>query len=239
MRWMDCTLERPAANVALDEALLMAAEAAPAPVEYLRLWESATPMVVVGRSSRVADEVDEAACLAAGTPIVRRASGGAAIVAGRGCLMYAVVLSTALRPEVQAVAEAHRLVLGRLVEALARRWPGVARRGTSDLAWHERKFSGNSLRVRRTHVLYHGTLLYGFDLASVERWLRMPPRQPTYRDGRAHGAFLTNLPAQRDELCAALVEASGAEPLPGELPLELTERLVAERYSQEAWNNRL
>ena len=28
----------------------------------------------------------------------------------------------------------------------------------------ELKFSGNSLRVRRTHLLYHGTLLYDFSL---------------------------------------------------------------------------
>ena len=31
-----------------------------------------------------------------------------------------------------------------------------------------RKFSGNSLRVKRTHLLYHGTLLYAFDLALIE-----------------------------------------------------------------------
>lgn len=233
------SFERPAANVAFDEALLMQAEAEPEPVEYLRLWEAPAPLVVIGRSSRVEEEVDRAACALAGVPILRRPSGGAAIVAGPGCLMYAVVLSVALRPEVHAVDRAHRCVLETLVAALARRWPGVVRRGTSDLALGERKFSGNSLRVRKTHVLYHGTLLYRFDLASVAQWLRMPPRQPEYRWGREHGAFLANLPATREELRTALVEAWGARELATRLPLELTEELIAQRYSQAEWNERL
>ncbi len=33
-----------------------------------------------------------------GIPVLRRASGGAAIVIGPGCLMYALVLSYELRP---------------------------------------------------------------------------------------------------------------------------------------------
>ena len=47
-------------------------------------------MVVVGRSSRLDEEVHLDACRAAGVPVLRRPSGGAAIVSGPGCLMYAL-----------------------------------------------------------------------------------------------------------------------------------------------------
>src|SRR3990172_4115245 len=76
MRRLLLTLDTPAANLALDEALLEQAEAEGAEAEVLRLWESPQPIVVVGRSSRVELEVDQAACAARGIPILRRASGG-------------------------------------------------------------------------------------------------------------------------------------------------------------------
>ena len=83
MRYLDLTLPTAAENLALDEALLEEAEAAGGPTEMLRLWESPQPLVVVGRSSRIDAEVRVDACRASGIPILRRASGGAAIVAGQ------------------------------------------------------------------------------------------------------------------------------------------------------------
>ena len=149
--------------------------------EVLRLWESRQPMVVVGRGSHVAQEVDLAACRRDGVPVLRRTSGGGAIVNGPGCLMYALVLSYALRPRLRAIDVAHRHVLETLAGALRQFSADVVCRGTSDLAMGELKFSGNSLRVRRTHLLYHGTLLYDFSLGAIGRYLVEPPRQPEYR----------------------------------------------------------
>src|SRR5688572_12695490 len=103
MRLLHLTLPTPAENLALDEALLDWAEEENAEWEFLRLWESPVPMVVVGRSSRVHEEVYESACDEANVPILRRSSGGAAIVAGPGCLMYAVILSYALQQELKDI----------------------------------------------------------------------------------------------------------------------------------------
>src|SRR4051794_35269093 len=99
MSRFDISLSTPAENLAFDEALLEWAEQGSAEGEFLRLWESTQPMVVVGRSSRVAEEVNEPFCREKRIPVLRRSSGGAAIVTGPGCLMYALVLSYAVRPE--------------------------------------------------------------------------------------------------------------------------------------------
>lgn len=93
MKLLILSLESPAANLALDEALLEQAEAGAGPSDVLRLWEPTDPCVVVGCSSRVAVEVKQEACRQAGIPVLRRCSGGAAVVTGPGCLMYSVVLS--------------------------------------------------------------------------------------------------------------------------------------------------
>jgi lipoate-protein ligase A len=236
---LDLTLDSPAENLALDEALLLEAEEADRPHEVLRIWEPREPFVVVGSSSKVASEVDLPNCRADGVPVLRRASGGAAILTGPGCLMYAVVLSYDLHPHLRAVDLAHRHVLSRLVAALGRHIGGVHEAGTSDLALFDRKFSGNSLRCKRSHLVYHGTLLYGFSLEQIGRYLRAPERQPEYRQGRWHREFVVNLPLDRATLVAALREAFDArEPLV-DWPRARTARLVAEKYSREEWNQRM
>ena len=223
--------------MALDEALLEEAETSGRPTETLRLWEPSGLVVVIGRSSRIDGEVRVEACRQAGVPVLRRSSGGAAVVTGPGCLMYALVLSLELRPQLRAVRIAHRRVLGTLAEALRPLVPGVCLRGTSDLAIGEagsapeRKFSGNSLRLKREHLLYHGTLLYDFPLEWAGRLLAMPPRQPDYRRGRPHGSFLANLPAGAAAIRRALRTAWDAAEPRAEWPRALTARLAAERYA--------
>lgn len=243
MQRLHLTLDTPAENVALDEALLDEAQAAGPHAEYLRIWESTTPLVVLGRSSRAADEVDLAACRAYGIPALRRSSGGAAIVAGPGCLLYAVVLSYQLRPAARGIHQSHDYVLSHLVAALHPNAPNVAKAGTSDLvllpaAAHElpRKFSGNSLRIKRTHFLYHGTLLYDFDLALISTCLRTAPRQPAYRCEREHANFVTNLPLPSSTLIAALDAAWPTDGPASNWPQGRVRQLVHDRYRDSDWN---
>lgn len=244
MQFLDKTLESSAANVALDEALLETAELAGPTSEWLRIWEPQSPMVVVGRSSSVTAEVNLAKCEQDGVPVLRRSSGGATIVAAPGCLMYAVVLSVERRPQLQAIDQAHRLVLGRLLDALTSRVAllsesGVCESGICDLVIGDRKVSGNALRCRRTHVLYHGTLLYDMPLALISRYLRMPQRQPDYRNGRGHDDFVANLNVGREELSVAVREAWGNPPSAANWPEEMVARLVEEKYSRDDWNRRI
>jgi lipoate-protein ligase A len=236
MKLLDLTLPTPAENLALDEALLDAAEAGDLTDEVLRLWEPAAPVVVVGRSSRVAEEVNIDACRAADAPIIRRASGGAAIVTGSGCLMYSVVLRYEGRQHLRLIDEAHRHVLGIVGTAVGSLAVGVVHCGTSDLAIGGRKFSGNSLRCKRGHLLYHGTLLYDFDLTLISRLLRMPPRQPEYRAGRFHSEFVRNLGVRGAKLRQAVIEAFAAKEVQTTWPVEATQRLLKDRYSQDSWN---
>jgi lipoate-protein ligase A len=238
MRYLDLTLPTAAENLALDEALLEEAEAAP-PLETLRLWESPQPLVVIGRSSRVGTEVEVDACDALGVPILRRVSGGAAVVAGPGCLMYALVLSLRLRPKLRAIDRAHALVLGTIAAALRPSVPELTHRGICDLASGEKKVSGNSVRVKREHLLYHGTLLYDFPLAMIGRCLAMPSREPCYRQARPHDGFVANLPLNAAVLRSVLQTAWAAfEPCPA-WPQAATRRLVAQKYSRPEWNEQL
>jgi lipoate-protein ligase A len=238
MLYLDLTLPEPAENLALDEALLEEAESGGSAGETLRFWEPPGPMVVLGRSSKIEDEVELDACRELSVPVFRRPSGGAAVLTGPGCLMYALVLDCRLRPALRWADRAHRFVLGVLAAALGPLAPGVAYRGISDLALGEKKFSGNSLRLRRDYLLYHGTLLYDFPLALIARCLKTPRRQPEYRQGRPHGEFLANLRLARATICRVLATAWQAQEPRGEWPRQLTARLAEEKYRQAEWIER-
>jgi lipoate---protein ligase len=240
--WLEAAVESVEEQLALDEALLDEAYAGRLTLPVVRTWMAATTTVVVGSSSRIDDEVDRAACAAAGVPILRRPSGGLTVVLGPGCLMWTVVAPLPTDPP-PTIPRLHAAILDPLAAALVAAGRPVVRRGSSDLAVSgadgERKVSGNALRVRRAAVLYHGTLLDAFDLELVSRLLRHPPREPGYRAGRSHGSFLANLHLGRPALNAAVRRAFAAVTPRAEWPRERVAGLVRERYASRAWIERL
>jgi lipoate-protein ligase A len=230
-------LPTPAANLALDEALLLEAEDGPGG-EVLRVWEWPAPAVVLGAGCRLAEDVVEAACRADGVPILRRASGGGTVLLGRGCLLYSLILSYQRSPELSDLTSSYASILDRIGEALSGLVPDLEHAGTSDLSWRGRKFSGNAQQRKRNHLLHHGTLLYDFDLEQVSRYLRTPARQPEYRGGREHAEFLVNLPAGAAEIERRLRRVWQAETERTDWPDTRVRQLVAEKYSQSAWVRR-
>jgi lipoate-protein ligase A len=237
MHFLDLTLPTPAANLALDEALLLEAEAG-CGGEVLRLWEWPHAAVVLGAGGRLAEDVFETQCQADGVPILRRASGGGTVLLGPGCLLYTLVLAYDRSEALHEIKPSYRYILDRIADALEDVAPGVERTGSSDLARGGRKFSGNAQQRKRRHLLHHGTLLYRFDIPSVGRYLALPRRQPEYRRRRDHAAFLQNLEADPADLKRRLqaVWQAGAEC--AAWPEALVGQLVLEKYARDDWTRR-
>ncbi len=236
MRLLEATLTDPAANLALDEALLLQAEEGQAG-EVLRLWEYPEPVVVLGSSCRIGVDVDVAACEAEGVPILRRSSGGGTVLWGCGCLLYSLVLDTEREPALESIRSSYLWILERIVECLGVQDLRVD--GISDLAIGDRKCSGNAQQRKKRYILHHGTLLHAFDIAGVGRWLKPPPREPEYRAGRMHADFLCNLPVTATDLRERIIAGWQAwEGYPA-MPFGRIEELRAERYDRSDWIRRL
>jgi lipoate---protein ligase len=234
MLYLDRTLPSAAENLALDEALLLEAEAGRGG-EVLRVWEWPALAVVLGSGCRLAEDVDEMACAADGVPVLRRSSGGGTVLLGPGCLLYTLVLDQERDPILSQIQPSYRHILGRVAAALGGE---AAQEGISDLALEGRKFSGNAQQRKRRHLLHHGTLLYTFDLERVGRYLRPPPRPPEYRAGRGHDDFLLNLSLSAAELKRRLRSAWGADTEETGWPEAEVRRLVVEKYTSPEWTRR-
>jgi lipoate-protein ligase A len=238
MQQLILTLSDTPGNLALDEWLLQRSDSGSTPREVLRVWENPCPAVILGRSSRVSHEVRRDACQRLGIKWFRRSSGGAAVMIGPGCLMYSAVLDYRLRPELKMLDRAHQFVMQKLRSAITRCGVTVQYQGTCDLTLQGRKFSGNSLRCQRHSFLYHGTLLYDFDLQLLHDCLGTPPRQPAYREGRVHRDFVTNLPVERQRLSTALIEEWQAEQVCPDPDVAAIEQLANGKYRDPAWTGK-
>jgi lipoate-protein ligase A len=231
-------LSDPEDHLAVDEALLLEAEEGHAS-DALRVWEFSRHVVVAGRGTRVSQEIDRPFCESCRIPIFRRCSGGASVVAGPGCLMYSLVLGFEGHDALRRIDVAHQYVMSRVLRALRRQIPAAEYQGTCDLTWQDRKCSGNSLRIARRHLLYHGTILYDFDLTRMARCLKEAPRQPEYRQGRDHQSFTGNVPIDSERFSADLCAIFGAE---GQIDAESLRgrirQLRRQRYDDPAWHFR-
>ncbi len=238
MRLLELTLPSPAENLALDEALLLEQDGVAG--EWLRFWESPVHFVTLGVSGKMRNDVDVDACTRDGVPILRRASGGGTVLQGPGSLNYALVLSLDLRPELRDVTRGYRSILERTASAIG--VDEASQQGTSDLAVAGVKFSGNAQKRTRRAILHHGTLLWGFDLGLIPRYLREPEKQPDYRARRPHDEFVRNLEVPADELrrriaaaWEAIPESLHSSPLP---PIPDLSALLAEKYLSREWTER-
>lgn len=223
MEWR-LLLDPPAAgawNMALDEALLEAHREGRSP-PTLRLYRWERPTISLGYAQRVTPE-QLAAWRAAGADVVRRPTGGRAVVHA-GDLTYAIATSglpAGVAASYRVLAEALAAGLRRLglPAGLA---PGEAPPGRSascfasstaaDLAVGGAKLVGSAQVRRQGAVLQHGSMY-------LERtpWLALVPPGETLRTLPEVLGHPVTLEALTAALAAGLAEALGITLQPGKV----------------------
>lgn len=247
-------------NMALDEALALSCargEGGPA----LRLYAWDPPTVSVGYAQALAGEVDQEACRQLGLGVVRRMTGGRAVLHQHE-LTYAVTFPEGflgpggIREDYRRISRGLLLGLRRLgIRAdLSRGIPGrgpgsgICFLATSrfELTVGGRKLVGSAQRRLRGAVLQHGSILVDLEPAAWEAALpvlRRPPLRDWTRSVVTLAALLGKRPPLTrvaDAILQGFEEALG-HPLPATLPSPAeeaaTEALSRGRYARPEWNN--
>jgi len=228
----------PEEAVALDELLLLKAEAGGLG-ETLRLWSAEDHFVVIGRAAGVSEDCFPGRCRRSGVKIIRRISGGHAVLQGPGCFNYSAVLSYERDGRYKDVRQSYRRILEGISDAFKVAGLDVEFFPVSDLALDGKKISGNAQARKRKYFLHHGTFLFDFDLDRISFYLRHPSTEPEYRRGRAHGDFLANIPVTAGELEDTIKKVFLPSPAawkPDRTDLEELREIVTRKYSRDAWN---
>jgi lipoate-protein ligase A len=157
----------------------------------LHVYRLADTAVVLGRGSDPEKELHLQACAAGGVPLLRRYGGGCAVVVDPGNVIVTLVLPLA---GLGGHVKHFKALTAWLIRGLNRAGiDGVRHEGISDLALAGRKIGGACIYRPKDLLCYGATLLVEPDLKKVSRYLRHPPREPAYRAGRSHRAFMASL----------------------------------------------
>lgn len=183
-RYLDTGPASGADNMAMDEKLLAEAVKG-STVPVLRFYTWAPPAVSLGRFQEAASSVDRAACRKHGIDIVRRITGGRAVL-HRHELTYSIIspIDNALFPN--DVLGTYKAIASGLLAGLARlgvpaemvsrsgKFEGMVKRDTKEPAcfsspsWYEilvrgRKIVGSAQRRLAGAFLQHGSILIDYD----------------------------------------------------------------------------
>ncbi|CAA7602858.1 Biotinyl protein ligase (BPL) and lipoyl protein ligase (LPL), catalytic domain [Acididesulfobacillus acetoxydans] len=264
-RYLPFEVRTGAENMAIDEAILLTLTRSREPVPTLRFygWEPAA--LSLGYAQSYAKEVAEEACREAGIDVVRRPTGGRAVL-HQYELTYSVVAPEA-DEHVQGTVMESYLKISRALLAGFRTLGIPADMAHGDLAaagsaacfdapsWYELVVGGRKLvgsaQVRKDGILLqHGSIILHFDADLLFRVLRFPSeevRQRVLAAFRRKACALDEVwprPLSRAELeqalCDGFAEVMGVRFVtPG---LSAAEQALAEslrsKYLGDAWTRR-
>ncbi|QFG21026.1 biotin/lipoate A/B protein ligase family protein [Actinomadura sp. WMMB 499] len=165
--------QEPLVHMALDQVLAEEVGAGRRP-PTLRVWEWASPAVIIGSFQSLRNEVDAAEAERAGVEVVRRISGGGAMFVEPGNTitysLYAPETLVAGMSFAESYAFLDDWVLGALAELGVRAWY----RPLNDIASDQGKIAGAAQkRLAAGAVLHHVTMAYDIDAAKMTRVLRI------------------------------------------------------------------
>ena len=247
-------------NMAVDEALLRSrVQGSGPPTVRFYGWRPAT--VSLGYAQPLDETVDRAQCTALGIALVRRPTGGSAILhePPEGEVTYSVVARGDDFTGADDVLETYRVVGQGLAEGLERLGaaaelvplargrrdgsgpPGFCfrRAGAYEIAVGGRKLVGSAQRRQRGAFLQHGAVLLDADPARIRAVfpLEVEPASGLTTLAEVLGRR-PGFDAVAEALSAGLAAALGAPLVPAGLSPEesaMVDALVADKYATEAW----
>jgi lipoate-protein ligase A len=236
--------QSPALHMALDDVLVdevSAGRRGPT----LRIWEWASPAVVIGRFQSLRNEVDMDAARHHGIEVVRRISGGGAMFIEPGNTITYSIFAPLDMVEDMSFEQAYALMDAWVIAALGELGIQAWYQPLNDIASPAGKIAGAAQARRGKAVLHHVTMAYDIDADKMLQVLRIGREKLSDKGTKSAQKRVDPLRSQtgleREAIIAALVESfrqrHGGLAIGGLRPeeLERANTLAREKFSSEAW----
>lgn len=220
----------------------------------IALWLPKGMTAAIGLAQNPELELEIEAMRHDGVGLVRRQSGGGAVLLYEGVLCWEAYANLRDLEKLggSGIRQTYRILSQPIVRALSSLGLEVFNAGICDLSTNvngkTRKLAGTAQLRRKDKALVHGSLLVSSDVEMLSAYLKFPSDQPDYRQGRRHRDFclsvLEAVDGDAETLMSRLTDAIvGALdelkmqllPLPSQLPPEAA-ALEAGKYNNNAWN---
>ena len=202
----------------------------------IRFYDSNELAVVLGLGNKVKEHVNISACKANTVSILRRCSGGGSIIQGNGCLSYALFLRYEDFPECSDIKTTTETLLNYICAALQKYGVAAEMKGISDVAINNKKIIGNAQRRLKDACLFHGCILYDFDINCIASYLKAPPTEPGYRQARTHQDFVQNIELSKEKLVEAFLSIWPCAKHDIPIPIQDIQALSSQKYTREEWS---
>lgn len=226
----------------------------------IALWLPAGVHAAIGIGQRPERELEIDAMRRDGVGLVRRQSGGGAVLLCPGVLCWEAWAKVEDLEKMGAgdggIRQAYAALSKPVIDGLARMGIEAFHAGICDISTMPaesgiaRKLAGTAQLRRRDMVLVHGSLLVNPELELLQRYLKFPSEQPDYRQGRTHRDFCISvvdtlsrdaaspsLPSRVAGAVATAALADGWETMTPPMRLDAAaDALLRGKYSSDAWN---
>jgi lipoate-protein ligase A len=170
------------------------------------VWVPERLMVVIGKGSDAELELIPNALLEDNVPVMRRGTGGCAVVLSPDMVVVSFLLQN---DKDRKQGEYFRLFDNIIIHAFRKLGvQNLEMAGSSDIALKGLKVGGSSIYRNKDVVFFHAIINLNGGVAAMERYLKIPPREPDYRRGRTHKDFVTSFKAQGYEIDPLKLDAA-------------------------------
>ncbi|MGM0419803.1 MAG: lipoate--protein ligase family protein [Bacillota bacterium] len=254
-------------NMAVDEAIMQQHSKGKVP-PTLRFYSWEPAALSLGYFQRLETEIDEDACQQAGIDIVRRLTGGRAILHDKE-LTYSITLREDYDLLSSSIVVSYREISEGLVAGLKKlnipvqlkpRGKGKSPQGNSAAcfdapSWYEvilqgRKLIGSAQTRKNSTILQHGSLPYALDPIKTFKLFNYTSTRARKKARRLFSASSTSLAAAGYEVAPVRLEDALAQGLSDKLNIKLepapltqaeiilADQLKKEKYNTEKWNKK-
>jgi lipoate-protein ligase A len=246
MRLLETGVHDAYFNMGLDEAILESVSRG-RELPTLRLYGWNPKAISLGYFQGARQELDLDACARLGVNVVRRITGGGAVLHDKE-VTYSLSLPETHPLARSSIIESYEIICSALVRGMG--FLGIDTEFTpiNDILWRGKKVSGNAQTRKHGCILQHGTILLHVDVEEMFCLLLVPKEKATGKliaDVKQRVGSLSealNREVGFEETVKALIrgftEALDLKLIPGkpsEEELARARSLAKEKFSTEAW----
>jgi lipoate-protein ligase A len=223
-------------NMALDETLLTNLVDHDNPI--LRLYGWQPPCVSIGYFQSMEEEVDVLKCSNMGVDVVRRITGGGAVLHE-----FELTYTFITKNYPANILESYHLICEPVVLCLDRLGYSAKYVPLNDIVVDNKKVSGNAQTRKNNILLQHGTILLDVDVEKMFSMLKVPSEKIKDKMIKDVKARVTGINRSFEDVASNLKESFaeifGSQIITDTLSSKKkkdTEKLVIEKYSSRQWN---